>query len=111
MQIGMVGLGKMGGNMAERLRRDGHEVVGYDRDPAISDVGSLKELAERLQTPRAIWVMVPAGKATQNTIDSDVARLQMTTSTKPAILTGGKPVDDGAATDYRYLIMPIRLSG
>jgi DNA polymerase-3 subunit beta len=44
-------------------------------------------------------------------IDSDVARLQMTTSTKPAILTGGKPVDGDAAPDYRYLIMPIRLSG
>jgi DNA polymerase-3 subunit beta len=44
-------------------------------------------------------------------IDSDVARLQMTTSTKPAILTGGKPVEDASATDYRYLIMPIRLSG
>jgi DNA polymerase-3 subunit beta len=44
-------------------------------------------------------------------IDSDVARLQMTTATKPAILTGGKPVDDGGVPDYRYLIMPIRLSG
>jgi DNA polymerase-3 subunit beta len=43
-------------------------------------------------------------------IDSDVARLQMTTSTKPAILTGGKPVDDSGVPDYRYLIMPIRLS-
>ncbi|WP_436758085.1 DNA polymerase III subunit beta [Streptosporangium sp. V21-05] len=43
-------------------------------------------------------------------IDSDVARLQMTTSTKPAILTGGKPADDGGVPDYRYLIMPIRLS-
>ncbi|MFC0864455.1 DNA polymerase III subunit beta [Sphaerimonospora cavernae] len=43
-------------------------------------------------------------------IDSDVARLQFTTSTKPAILTGGKPVDDGTVEDYRYLIMPIRLS-
>ncbi|TYB50394.1 decarboxylating 6-phosphogluconate dehydrogenase [Nonomuraea sp. PA05] len=69
MQIGMVGLGKMGGNMAERLRRGGHEVVGYDRDPAISDVASLKELAERLQAPRAVWVMVPAGKPTQTTVD------------------------------------------
>ncbi|MFF4622478.1 phosphogluconate dehydrogenase (NAD(+)-dependent, decarboxylating) [Nonomuraea jabiensis] len=69
MQIGMVGLGKMGGNMAERLRRGGHDVVGYDRDPAISDVGSLKELVERLQKPRAVWVMVPAGKPTQSTVD------------------------------------------
>ncbi|GAB2960313.1 phosphogluconate dehydrogenase (NAD(+)-dependent, decarboxylating) [Nonomuraea fastidiosa] len=69
MQIGMVGLGKMGGNMAERLRRGGHEVIGYDRDPAISDVGSLKELVERLQAPRAVWVMVPAGRPTQSTVD------------------------------------------
>ncbi|RSN03581.1 decarboxylating 6-phosphogluconate dehydrogenase [Nonomuraea sp. WAC 01424] len=69
MQIGMVGLGKMGGNMAERLRRGGHEVVGYDRDPAISDVASLKELVERLSAPRTVWVMVPAGKPTQQTVD------------------------------------------
>ena len=45
-QIGLVGLGKMGGNMAERLRRAGHEVVGYDRDPKASDVGSLQELKD-----------------------------------------------------------------
>ncbi|MFI6484508.1 phosphogluconate dehydrogenase (NAD(+)-dependent, decarboxylating) [Nonomuraea sp. NPDC050663] len=69
MQIGMIGLGKMGGNMAERLRRGGHEVVGFDRNPDISDVGSLKELIERLQTPRAVWVMVPAGAPTQATIN------------------------------------------
>ncbi|GAA4053337.1 phosphogluconate dehydrogenase (NAD(+)-dependent, decarboxylating) [Nonomuraea soli] len=69
MQIGMIGLGKMGGNMAERLRRGGHEVVGYDRNPDISDVGSLKELIERLQAPRAVWVMVPAGAPTQATIN------------------------------------------
>lgn len=69
MQIGMIGLGKMGGNMAERLRRGGHDVVGYDRDPKISDVGSLDELVGRLQTPRVIWVMVPAGEPTQQTIN------------------------------------------
>ncbi len=68
MQIGMIGLGKMGGNMAERLRRGGHDVVGYDRDPRVSDVGSLKELVERLAAPRAVWVMVPAGEPTRATI-------------------------------------------
>ncbi|GII63357.1 6-phosphogluconate dehydrogenase [Sphaerisporangium krabiense] len=68
MQIGMIGLGKMGGNMAERLRRAGHDVVGYDRDPKVSDVGGLSELVERLNTPRAVWVMVPAGDPTRATI-------------------------------------------
>ena len=69
MQIGMVGLGKMGGNMAERLRRAGHDVVGYDRDPKTTDVASLQELAERLETPRVVWVMVPSGDPTRATID------------------------------------------
>ncbi|MFF5205236.1 phosphogluconate dehydrogenase (NAD(+)-dependent, decarboxylating) [Streptosporangium sp. NPDC000396] len=69
MQIGMIGLGKMGGNMAERLRRGGHDVVGYDRDPAVSDVSSLKQLVDRLQEPRAVWVMVPAGAPTRATIE------------------------------------------
>jgi 6-phosphogluconate dehydrogenase len=69
MQIGMIGLGKMGGNMAERLRRAGHDVVGYDRDPKASDVGSLQELVERLQPPRVVWVMVPAGEPTRATIE------------------------------------------
>ncbi|GII84765.1 6-phosphogluconate dehydrogenase [Sphaerisporangium siamense] len=68
MQIGMIGLGKMGGNMAERLRRAGHDVVGYDRDPKVSDVGGLSELVERLNTPRAVWVMVPAGDPTRATL-------------------------------------------
>ncbi|MFF5111284.1 phosphogluconate dehydrogenase (NAD(+)-dependent, decarboxylating) [Streptosporangium sp. NPDC000509] len=68
MQIGMVGLGKMGGNMAERLRRGGHDVVGYDRDPAVSDVADLEELVERLQAPRTVWVMVPSGEPTRATV-------------------------------------------
>jgi 6-phosphogluconate dehydrogenase len=48
MQIGMIGLGRMGGNMAKRLRRSGHEVVGYARSPGDRDVSSLEELADRL---------------------------------------------------------------
>jgi 6-phosphogluconate dehydrogenase len=70
MQIGMIGLGRMGGNMAERLRRAGHEVVGYDRDPGLSDVASLEDLVGRLAPPRAVWVMVPAGEPTRQTIAS-----------------------------------------
>jgi len=64
----MVGLGRMGGNMADRLREAGHTVVGYDRDPAVSQVKSLAELTAALETPRAIWIMVPAA-VTDATID------------------------------------------
>jgi 6-phosphogluconate dehydrogenase len=71
MKLGMVGLGRMGGNMAERLRRDGHEVIGYDRDPKTSDVADLAALVRSLGDAgaRAVWVMVPAGDATEQTID------------------------------------------
>ncbi len=68
MELGLVGLGKMGGNMRERLRRGGHTVVGYDRDPDLSDVGSLEELVDRLSAPRVVWVMVPAGEVTHAVI-------------------------------------------
>ncbi|MGW3284239.1 phosphogluconate dehydrogenase (NAD(+)-dependent, decarboxylating) [Streptomyces sp. NPDC001002] len=69
MQLGLIGLGKMGGNMRERIRRAGHTVVGYDRNPEVSDVSSLTELVEKLEAPRTIWVMVPAGAATQSVVD------------------------------------------
>ncbi|MFF9191861.1 phosphogluconate dehydrogenase (NAD(+)-dependent, decarboxylating) [Streptomyces rochei] len=69
MQIGLVGLGKMGGNMRERLRNAGHTVVGYDTNPELADVNSLVDLVEQLERPRAVWVMVPAGVATQSVID------------------------------------------
>jgi 6-phosphogluconate dehydrogenase len=69
MELGLVGLGKMGGNMRERIRRGGHTVIGYDRNPAVADVDSLKELVSRLSAPRVVWVMVPAGAATQSTVD------------------------------------------
>ncbi|WP_037673152.1 phosphogluconate dehydrogenase (NAD(+)-dependent, decarboxylating) [Streptomyces griseus] len=69
MQIGLIGLGKMGGNMRERIRRAGHTVIGYDRDPELSDVASLAELVDKLEAPRVVWVMVPAGAATQSVVD------------------------------------------
>ncbi|MCW6008895.1 decarboxylating 6-phosphogluconate dehydrogenase [Micromonospora sp. CPCC 205371] len=68
MQLGLVGLGRMGGNMRGRLRAAGHEVIGYDRNPEVSDVESMAGLVERLPSPRVVWVMVPAG-VTDATID------------------------------------------
>jgi 6-phosphogluconate dehydrogenase len=69
--LGMVGLGRMGGNMAERLRQGGHTVIGYDRsEDSGRDVGSLEELVQALPTPRVVWVMVPAGDPTYQTVDA-----------------------------------------
>jgi 6-phosphogluconate dehydrogenase len=68
MQLGLVGLGRMGGNMRERLRRAGHEVVGYDRNQEISDATSLAAMVAALAPPRVVWVMVPAG-VTESTVD------------------------------------------
>ncbi len=70
MKIGMVGLGRMGGNMATRLRRAGHEVVGYARSPEGRDVDSLEALVAALEGEprRIVWVMVPAGAPTDDTI-------------------------------------------
>ena len=69
MHLGLVGLGKMGGNMRTRLRNAGHTVVGYDRDPELSDVESLEALVDALTSPEVVWVMVPAGAATHETVD------------------------------------------
>ncbi len=69
MKIGLVGLGRMGAGIAERLRRDGHEVVGFDQNPAISQVASLDELVRGLPSPHVVWVMVPAGGATFATVE------------------------------------------
>lgn len=68
MKIGLIGLGRMGSGMAERWRRAGHEVIGYDRDPDVSDVESLEQLAQRLDPPRLLWVMVPSGDPTEQTL-------------------------------------------
>jgi 6-phosphogluconate dehydrogenase len=68
MDIGLIGLGKMGGNMRTRLRNGGVTVVGYDRNPDVSDVGGLEELVAALPSPKVVWVMVPAGEPTKETI-------------------------------------------
>lgn len=78
MQLGIVGLGKMGGNMVKRLVPDGHEVVAFDLDEeevrsaeedGAAGAGSLEELVKQLEPPRTVWVMVPAGDPTDRTVD------------------------------------------
>jgi 6-phosphogluconate dehydrogenase len=68
MDIGLVGLGKMGGNMRTRLRDAGHRVVGYDRNADLADVDSLEKLVAELPQPRVVWVMVPSGDPTRETV-------------------------------------------
>jgi len=77
MKLGMVGLGRMGGNMAARLVRGGHEVVAFDPSPeaverAVAEgsegAGSLAELCEMLESPKIVWIMVPAGDITEGTV-------------------------------------------
>lgn len=76
MQLGLIGLGKMGGNMAERIRRGGHEVVGFDRHPDRRDVDSVPALVEALSAPRVVWVMVPSGEPTRATVKELVELLE-----------------------------------
>ena len=90
MKLGMVGLGRMGGNMAERLRADGHEVVGYDVFSDATDVATLEELVGALPTPRLVWVMVPAGDPTEDTVNS-----------LAGLLAEGDVVVDGGNSNWR----------
>ena len=100
MQIGMVGLGRMGANMTTRLLQAGHSVVVFDRNAdAVATAastgavasGSLSELVSKLsQTPKAVWVMVPAGKPTDDTID-ELSRL----------LGQGGVIIDGGNTNWK----------
>jgi 6-phosphogluconate dehydrogenase len=91
MHIGLVGLGKMGANMRERLRTAGVEVTGYDRNPEVTDVPSLEALVEALPAEqRVVWVMVPAGAITRGVVD------QLST-----LLSEGDIVIDGGNSYYK----------
>ena len=85
MQLGLIGLGRMGGNMRERLRGAGHEVIGYDRNPDVSDVPTLDAMVEAVAAPRVVWVMVPSGDPTRDT----VARLAELLEADDLVIDGG----------------------
>ena len=87
----MVGLGKMGGNMVERLRQHGHTVVGFDAFSSASEVASLEALVAALPAPRAVWVMVPAGDPTDDTVNA-----------LRALLQAGDVVIDGGNSNWRH---------
>jgi 6-phosphogluconate dehydrogenase len=98
MQLGFVGLGKMGLNMVTRLERGGHDIVAYDRSSEAvskaeaakaSGVASLDELVSKLKAPRAVWVMVPAGDPTESTINA-----------LAALLSPGDVIIDGGNTNF-----------
>jgi 6-phosphogluconate dehydrogenase len=89
VQLGLVGLGKMGFNMRERLRKAGHEVIGYDRNPDVTDSESLADLVGKLDAPRTVWVMVPAGDPTRETVE-----------TLGELLSEGDLVIDGGNSKY-----------
>jgi len=102
MEIGLIGLGKMGGNMAERLRQGGHKVVGFDFNKeatakltAAGSVGvdSVEDLVKNLQAPRAVWIMVPDGKP----VDDTIAKL------KP-LMQKGDIFIDGGNSNYKESI-------
>ena len=94
MELGMIGLGRMGGNMALRLLKGGHTVVAYDPnadavathvEAGAKGASSIEELASRLSAPRAVWVMVPSGKITEDTVNQVAGVL----SPGDAIIEGG----------------------
>ena len=85
MHIGLIGLGKMGANMRDRLRANGIGVTGYDRNPEISDVAGIGELIAALPAPRLVWVMVPAGAVT----DAVIAELATVLSAGDLVIDGG----------------------
>src|SRR2546423_117167 len=94
MRLAMIGLGRMGGNMTERLMKGGHEVVAFDRTPATvqkyealgaNGAPSLQEVTSNLRSPRIVWIMVPAGKP----VDDTITQLLPGLSTGDVIIDGG----------------------
>src|SRR5687768_11522676 len=94
MQLAMIGLGKMGGNMTERLLRGGHSVVSFDRSAAVvakyaklgaTAAGSLADVVKKLAAPRVIWIMVPAG----DPVDATIAELEPLLAEGDIIIDGG----------------------
>jgi 6-phosphogluconate dehydrogenase len=94
MELGMIGLGRMGANMTERLVRGGHKVVAFDRSPQaidrVASVGalpahSLADFVARLHPPRAVWLMVPSGKP----VDETIAALKGSIESGDAVIDGG----------------------
>jgi 6-phosphogluconate dehydrogenase len=90
MKLGMVGLGRMGGNMTERLRRDGHDVETYARTAPERTTDSLVELATVLEQPRVVWLMIPAGNATEQALQ-----------TLLPLLEDGDTIVDGGNSNFR----------
>ncbi|MDQ4091216.1 MAG: NAD(P)-binding domain-containing protein, partial [Actinomycetota bacterium] len=90
MKLGIIGLGRMGAGMTERLRRGGHEVVGFDARPDVSEVPTLADLVTGLPAPRTAWVMVPSGGPTEATV-KELAGL----------LEPGDVVVDGGNSNYK----------
>jgi 6-phosphogluconate dehydrogenase len=90
MKLGMVGLGRMGGNMSERLRRDGHDVETYARTAPERTADSLVELATQLEQPRVVWLMIPAGQPTENAFQ-----------TLLPLLEDGDTIVDGGNSNFR----------
>lgn len=90
MRLGLVGLGRMGGGIRDRLVDRGHEVIAYDHDPALGGVASLPALVGALTQPRVVWVMVPAGAATEATLNE-----------LAALMAPGDIVVDGGNSNFR----------
>src|ERR1700753_3967710 len=99
MELGIVGLGRMGANMARRLMKDGHTIVAYDVAPdavkglegeGATGASSLEDLAGKLSAPRSVWVMVPAGKITEDTVRG-----------LEGVLESGDAIVDGGNSYYR----------